>query len=115
MLSNFQYPKVKPYQYVVLQCEADTGILLNLYGERHSQESAEECYMVFDSLAEASNYSKLRTKQRNKIECNIYNSNGNFVIKFTDPNFRSEEMPNKEMPSERSRRSWLAKLKDLFS
>lgn len=61
------FPEIEPSQYVLLHVEVDTGIVLNLDGERATKE--DHRYLVFDTFASLEAYAITKIHLNPDIEC----------------------------------------------
>ncbi len=65
------FPKIKNDEFIVMYCERNTGIVLDVLFNRCINDT-QEVYQVFSNLEMAVRHAKNVIDERNYVECNIY-------------------------------------------
>lgn len=105
------FPIVSSTQFVVLQVELNTGVLLTVDGNRFVGEG--DCYRIFESLDVARIFSKHTVNSNPEIECVIQNHSEQVIETIQNENY-VQELLNKAR-KERESRSWFHRIMRKFN
>ena len=71
-------PKLKSNQFLVLQAELLTGIVLDLSGKRRFAGEARDWIVIFENLEEAKSFAEQKVIEYPDVECLIQNFDGQY-------------------------------------
>ena len=74
----FPFPKLSNNEVAVAQVEAQTGIPLNLQGQRH-RASGGDVYRIFPTLADARAYAVRAVTENTTIDCALFDHAGKMI------------------------------------
>ena len=76
-----KFPQLKTNEVALVMAEINTGHVLDEH-LRLATTNDQKVYTVFSSLKDAVNYAKEFIAQNSGVECNIYGSENNFLLRI---------------------------------
>ena len=80
----FPFPKLGDSEVAIAQVEAQTGIPLNVNGQRHRANGG-EVYRIFATLTDARAYARRAVAENPAIECALFNYAGRGIETIRSP------------------------------
>lgn len=78
MYSGKDFPKIETHQFLVLQAEIRTGIILDLKKKRRDEREERDWIVIFENLKDAETFAESRVNQFPEIECWIQSFDGQY-------------------------------------
>ena len=76
-----KFPKLKNNEVALVRAQINTGHVLDEY-LRLATTKSQKAYTVFSSLEDAINYAKQFVAENRGVECNLYGSEANFLLRI---------------------------------